>query len=179
MTMNHNAFVFEYERFESELRPILLDALEAQDVAAIRRWIATNRDALVDPYEGKKLPDGWEATMPDHRAQTYCDFALTKFYNPTHSVGLDEDWEALGELLEQSGSSEAIILGTPLGSEDGRLFDPGGCGSYFQTRDEVRANSSEVENLQARSPMLRSRLAPIAEMLQTAVKAQQGMYITF
>lgn len=74
MTMNHNAFVFDHAAFELELRPILLQALETGNVAAIAGWIEANRESLVDPYEGDELPEDWEALMEDPNVQTHGDF---------------------------------------------------------------------------------------------------------
>jgi hypothetical protein len=179
MTMNHSAFVLDHDSFDSELRPILFSALESGDVVALGGWIDANRDALVDPYEGNKLPQNWRALLPAPSVQVYGDFALTKFYNPTLSLGLDEDWEELGELLEQYGLDDAVIVGTPLGPDNDHLFDPGGCGSYFQTPTEVRANSSKVERLLVQTSTLNLQLGPVAAMLRAAMLAGQGLYITF
>jgi hypothetical protein len=94
-------------------------------------------------------------------------------------VGLEEDWEALEEALAEAGLSESILLGTPLGSEEEGQFDPGGCGSYFQTRKDVLANASRLARALARSPALAALLAPVSAILEAAVKAQRGLYVTF
>lgn len=179
MTMNHNAFVFDYEKFATELRPLLLDALKSDRIPALRRWIDANSKALVDPYEGKRLLENWQTQLPDRSVQTYGDVALTKFYKPTDSIGLDEDWEALQEALDASGLSDTILLGTPLGPEGGPLFDPGDSGTYFQTPDEVCENLVKIETTLEGSPELRARLEPVVAMLTAAKQAQQGLYVTF
>ena len=179
MTMNHNAFVFDHAAFEVELRPMLLEALETGSIATIAEWIDANRESLVDPYEGDELPEDWEALMEQPNVQTHGDFGLTKFYSPTSSIGLDDAWDTLGELLEQTGSRRAIILGTPLETAQGQQFDPGCSGSYFQTPADVKRSLSEVKAVQERNPALRARLEPIAGMLRSASEAGQGLYVTF
>jgi len=177
--MNHNAFVFDHAAFEFELRPILLQALETGDVGAIAGWIDANRESLVDPYEGDELPEDWAALMEEPNVQTHGDFGLTKFYSPTVSIGLDDAWDTLGDVLQQAGLKQSIILGTPLESTRGHQFDPGCSGSYFQTLAEVKRSLAEVEALQERTPALHARLAPIVNMLRAANEAGQGLYVTF
>jgi len=179
MAMNHSAFVFDYSEFEAELRPVLLEALATDDAAGLVRWIDANRSELVDPYEGDELPENWQTHLPDQRVQTYGDFALTKFYDPTDSIGLDEDWEELEELLKDSGLSDTTILGMPLGPEGGALFDPGACGAYFQTPGAVRDHLVKLEKLLARSPKLQGSLEPVVSMLTAAREVNQGLYVTF
>lgn len=178
MAMLHSAFVFDHVGFSAELRDTLVMSLTTESPEPVKAWINTNRGSLVDPYEGGSLPEDWETLVPDGSVQAYGDFALTKYYDPTDSIGLDEAWEKIGEFLEQLGLGEGVILGRPLESDGGVLFDPGGCGSYFQTPDDVRENLRKLTALGAQ-PEVAARLAPVATMLEAAVAGAKGLYVTF
>jgi hypothetical protein len=161
------------------LLPTLFRALETENVLLLLGWTRTNRSALVDPYEGKKLDVAWESTLTNKDVQEYGDFALTKYYDPVDSIGLDYDWQEIGEELEKAGRSESIILGTPVGPA-GRLFDPGGSGSYFQSAGVVRANLESLrEPLRNAAPQPAQQLSMVRDMLQVAATADRGLYITF
>jgi hypothetical protein len=179
MSMIHSAFAFDYDKFEKELLSILLEALSTQDTVALVSWIDGNHTHLVDPYEGNPLEEDWKSAWLNSGVQVLGDLALTKFYDPTFSVGLDEDWEDMEAALEKAKLSTSIILGTPIGSDETVPFDPGGCGSYFQSREEVLANSVAVASAQARSQAMKAKLEPVSVMLNAAVKAGRGLYATF
>ncbi len=178
MSMDHSAFLLDYQKFSRELRPILVKALQDQNALILMQWIANHRDQLVDPYEGEPLEPDWEQKLPGKTVHIYGDFALTKYYDPLDNIGLEYEWVEIGEYLEKVGSREAIILGTPLGSERDP-FDPGGMGSYFQTEATVRKNLAEVEQLMRANPSGLDKLQPVATMLRAAVTAERGLYVTF
>src|SRR5215468_5200920 len=157
MSMSHKAFVFDYEAFESQLRAILERALRTRDVGEIRAFIMANRAALRDPYEGEPLGADWEDLLERKDVDEYGDFALTRYYDPTRDIGLGDDWHEV---------PERMILGVPLVVE-GRAFDPGKQGSYFQPPALVQAH------LQA----LGADLEPVRKMLEAA--AGKGLYVTF
>jgi hypothetical protein len=144
VSMNHNAFVFDCASFEAELRPLLIETLATNESLRLVAWIEANRLSLVDPYEGKKLVPNWEMELSKPDVHLYGDIALTKYYDPTDSIGLDDSWQDVGETLKAHGLREEIILGTPVGMKD-RLFDPGGMGSYFQSQETVVANQRNLE----------------------------------
>jgi hypothetical protein len=130
------------------------------------------------PIRRQATGGNWERQLPSKTVHVYGDFALTKYYNPLDSIGLEYEWVEIGEYLEKIGSREAIILGTPLGPER-EPFDPGGIGSYFQSEATVRNNLTEVEQLLRRNRSGLEKLQPVATMLGAAAKAERGLYITF
>ncbi len=178
MTLAHRAFAFDYARFNDELRPVLLSALETTDTAALVTWIDAHLSQLVDPDEGEPLPKNWQKSLAVGDVHELGDFALTKYYDGDLDIGLDTDWQDLGELLEKSGSDPAIVLGTPLGPE-GAEFDPGRQGSYFQTPVEVMTALEQLRNLLEAQPALATELAPLQGMFQQAARHRCGLYVTF
>jgi hypothetical protein len=178
MSMEHSAFLFDYQKFSRELRPILVKALQDQNTLVLLQWIEKHREQLVDPYEGNPLEANWEQQLPSKTVHVYGDFALTKYYDPLDSIGLEYEWIEIGEYLDKVGSREAVILGTALGPER-EPFDPGGMGSYFQTEATVRSNLGEVEQLIRDNPTGLDKLQPVATMLRAAAKAERGLYVTF
>lgn len=178
MTMLHRAFAFDHSAFERELKPLLLRALESNDGAELASWIEAHKASLTDPYEGEPLTDSWRDALEHGDVQELGDVALTKFYDGDLDLGLDADWEDIGELLEQSGAPTTSLLGTPLGTDD-QPFDPGEQGSYFQTAAEVARGLSELKALIRAKPALAEELAPLLGMLQQAARHERGLYVTF
>ncbi len=178
MTLAHRAFAFDHTRFHDELRPVLLRALETTDTTALRAWIDAHLNLLVDPYEGEPLAKNWEKSLETGDVHELGDFALTKYYDGDLDIGLDVDWQDVGELLEKSGLAPALTLGTPLGPRDAP-FDPGRQGSYFQTPAEVAAAVASLQTLLQAQPALATELAPLQGMLQQAARHRCGLYVTF
>jgi hypothetical protein len=78
VSKEHKAFVFDYDRFSTELGSALWHALETGDAKKLKRFTRQNRDRLTDPYQGGPLQDGWVAPDDVHEAG---DVALTAFYD--------------------------------------------------------------------------------------------------
>jgi len=177
MNLPHKAFAFDYEAFHDQLRPLLLKALETHG-AELRGFIEANLNQLTDPYEGEPLVKGWQALLENDDVHELGDFALTKYYDSDLDIGLDIDWEDIGELLEKSGVSPTIVLGTALGPVEAP-FDPGRQGAYFQTAAEVSEALVLLQTLLQAQPTLASELAPLQGMLQQAARGRRGLYVTF
>lgn len=178
MPMAHRAFAFDHAAFQTELGPLLLRALATGEDSELRAFIDANLNVLVDPYEGEALTKNWQASLEAGDIQELADFALTKYYDGDLDIGLDVDWEAIGELLEKSGMSPAITLGSPLGAPEAQ-FDPGRQGAYFQTAIEVNAALSELQALLQANPSLTTELLPLQGMLQECARTRRGLYVTF
>jgi hypothetical protein len=178
MTLAHRAFAFDYVAFHEQLRPVLLRALAANDGAELRGFIDANLAQLTDPYEGEPLVKGWQGLLEKGDVHELGDFALTKYYDSDLDIGLDIDWESIGDLLEQSGVSPTIVLGTALGPLEAP-FDPGHEGAYFQTAAEVSEALIQLQTLLQAQPTLASELAPLQGMLQQAARGRRGLYVTF
>ena len=176
--MAHRAFAFDYAAFDAELRPVLLGALEAADGAAVLEWIEANLRDLVEPESGDPLPKNWQALLEDGDVHELGDFALTKYYDGDLDIGLDADWQKIGDLLEKSGLARAPVLGTPLGPP-GAAFDPGRQGSYFQSAADVSGALEPLQALLQAQPALATDLSPLQGMLQQAVRHGRGLYVTF
>lgn len=174
--MEHRAFVFDYQAFDEQLKPILERALTTGDTGELVDYIESNRAGLQDPYEGASLDGEWEEMVETKDAHQYGDFALTGFYDPRDELGLGEDWEHIQELLLQELGTDAPVLGNTVGPS-GRYFDPGKMGSYFQSAQQVKHNLEKVRELSAEKPELSSDLDELEEMLEAAVG--KGLYVTF
>lgn len=178
MSLAHRAFAFDYPAFAAELLPLLQRALETGKDAELGAFIDQNLNVLVDPYEGEPLAKNWQASLEAGDVQELGDFALTKYYDGDLDIGLDIDWEAIGELLQKSGLSPNMVLGTALGPPDA-LFDPGRQGAYFQTAAEVNAALAELQTLLQANPSLATELLPLQGMLQECARTRRGLYVTF
>jgi hypothetical protein len=175
--MEHKAFLFNYDSFQRELRPILEDALLTGDCGALVSFINANLGDLRDPYEGEPLGTDWESLIETQDAHQYGDFALTKYYDPTADIGLGAAWEIVQELIANDPTlTESPILGSTVGPKDDP-FDPGKMGSYFQSANQVRDHHRYLLN---RAKKERSdELSRAIQMLEEAAKAETGLYVTF
>jgi hypothetical protein len=174
VSMQHKAFLFDYEQFECELLSILETALKTQEIASLRSFITSNLDALSDPYEGDRLNDGWEALVETRDVHQYGDFAITKYYDPCSDIGLGDVWEGVQQFIAADlALSPSPILGRVIGTE-ASTFDPGKMGSYFQSGQEARRNYESLATLAGRPG-----LDDAIEMMKRAVESRQGLYVTF
>jgi len=165
MSMEHRAFVFDYGAFARELLPLLTIALQRNDVTRLLSFVETNRDELVDPYEGEPLTVDWRSMLEVEDAHQVGDFALTKYYDPLLDIGVGDDWLSLREPLRN------VLLGRTVGPPD-NPFDPGKMGSYFQSIDETKAAWALVKRL-SNVPDI------VSEFYRRALSEPKGLYITF
>src|SRR5262245_21828213 len=136
--MEHKAFLFAYEPFDAELRPLLEDDLRNHNYRKVRAFALANLDTPRDPYEGEPLRADWESLIETRDTHQYGDFALTKYYDPIADIGLGQSWEGLQELIEGE-VPRSPLLGSTIGPI-GEPFDPGKMGSYFQNPGDVTRN---------------------------------------
>lgn len=169
--MEHKAFIFDYDSFSRELKPILETALQSGNSDRLIEFIEANRAQLKDPYEGEPLDENWMDAIASQDPHQFGDFALTKYYDPANDTGLGADWQRVQDILPQD-LTESPILGTPLGP----IFDPGKMGSYFQANDQVSRN---IEYLKALSNSKDEAVVSAAQMLEAARNARKGLYVTF
>jgi hypothetical protein len=173
--IEHKAFIFDYERFERELLPVLRYALATNDCSALISYIRQNIDSLTDPYQGKPLTDDWEGMIETEDAHQYGDFALTKYYNPTDDIGLGSAWQTIQDFIPADRSSSPI-LGTIIGSIDDP-FDPGKIGAYFQSKGQVAENLEFLQQLAQQHSL--EELDKAVELFQRASQLHKGLYVTF
>ena len=174
MSMTHKAFVFDYARFDADLRPILVRALETGDCTELKEFIRRHLSELTDPYEGEPLTESWESMLEYRDAHQYGDFALTRYYDPSADIGLGADWQSVEELLEKHGITNATILGQALGPAN-NPFDPGKMGSYFQSASMVKASLEKLDALPAKQAIIDEARS----MLVKASDQNKGLYVTF
>jgi hypothetical protein len=170
MSMSHKAYAFDWRGFELDLRPLLEDALVADNTGLLETFIDDHREVLTDPYEGEPLSDDWRAALENRDVHEYGDYALTRFYNPADDCGIAEEWMRISERLSRPAAN--ALLGCPVGPPN-RLFDPGRQGSYFQTPAQV------PESLAILNPLGVPELAPFAGLLERCAAEGCGVYVTF
>lgn len=179
MSMDHKAFVFDTAGFEQHLRPLLETALASGNLSGLHTFILENFASLTDPNEGTPLMDDWDAVLGSTDAQQLGDVALTRFYDPLQNLGLGPHWAALHDLLALRWPELApAVLGSVIGPPE-NLFDPGKMGSYFQSASDAHAALERLTTLVRQQPTLQAELAELRGMLERAVDAHQGLYITF
>ena len=178
MSMEHKAFVFEYEAFELEVKEILETALVLNDVEGLEKFIILNIDYLTDPYEGDLLPENWVEMLEYNDPHEYGDFALTKFYNPTEDIGLGYEWFEVEELISSQSREIISILGDKIGKED-NYFDPEKMGSYFQSLNTILDNKNKIDVFMKSQPEQTDLLNLVSCMFNSAISSKKGLYITF
>jgi hypothetical protein len=166
MSLDHNAFEFDWVEFSSDLLPVLEAAIRADSGAALTEFIRRNLDTCRNPYDGRSLDDSWEESLEAGDLQELADFALTKFYDPGNSQGLGFEWMDVSARLP--APCRQALLGTALAG-----FDPGRQGSFFQTPAEV---VQSIERLAGQSD---PALASFKMLLVSARRNQRGIYTTF
>ena len=165
--MEHLAFEFDWNLFEQELAPILVEAVADDTPAPLIAFISQQRNQLTDPYGGDPLPPNWQSLLEVGGVQELGDFALTKYYDVSTPFGLEYEWLQLQDLLSQVEID--ALLGRPLGRA-GNLFDPGGYGSYFQTAAEV------VQNMEILTHCAHEAIRAYRRQL---AQVSKGLYVTF
>jgi hypothetical protein len=182
MSMEHKAFLFEYEDFALELKPILEIALDLNENKDLEKYINDNLYFLKDPDEGKPLSKNWQKIFDLKDIHDYGDFALTKFYDPNDDIGLGyvgHDWVEIEEtILSLDINTPILILGEPIGKE-GNYFDPGKMGSYFQSLDVAIESKNVIDILIKGNSIDRKYLNPVISILDLAIASNKGLYITF
>jgi hypothetical protein len=169
MSMSHKAYAFDWRGFELDLLPLLEDALHADNTAQLERFIDDHREALTDPYEGEPLSDDWRAALENRDVHEYGDYALTRFYDPSEDCGIGEAWVRISERLSRPAAN--ALLGCSVGTPKS-VFDPGRCGSYFQTPAQV------PESLAILKPLGLPELGPFLALLERCAAEKCGVYVT-
>jgi hypothetical protein len=170
MSFSHKAFAFSWQPFVEELAPLLTQALALVDTPALEAFIARHINACTSPYDGEPLSVQWRELLEVGTVQELADFALTKYYKPTQDFGLGEDWaEIEATLLE---AQRAALLGTTVGAE-GKLFDPGLQGSYFQSPKTVQQSVALLSQVQHAGVM------EFSQHLRQLATSGKGLYVTF
>ncbi len=179
MTMEHKAYVFDYQAFEVQLGASLYEALLANNVTALADFITRNVGVLKDPLEGQPLTASWEELLEQRDVQEYGDIALTKFYDPGNNIGLRYNWQKAQDALSKYLKGRlSPVLGSPLGPPN-NYFDPGRMGTYFQSPKQVETNLSLLESVAQQELNVLTTVDAVRRMLKLAVDVDRGLYVTF
>ncbi|MGL5806515.1 MAG: hypothetical protein ACRC2R_05385 [Xenococcaceae cyanobacterium] len=179
MSIDHKAYVFNYDRFQIELKDIIEEALASGNPNELITFIKNNLSYLKDPCEGKPLDGFWQDAIGILEVDNYGDFALTKFYQPQNCIGLGDKWSEIDDLLcFEFGELSLITLGKLLGTKE-NYFDPGKMGSYFQSPQQVQTNLIRLEDTLEQRPELLQHLVSVVNMLKEASNLGKGLYVTF
>lgn len=187
MSMEHKAFIFDYDSFIKELAGILEDALLNSEPRNLITFIENNLQNLKHPDEGEPLDSSWreilETELITQNITTdishYGDFAITKYYNPGNNIGIGYDWARLDdELVTELNVNISPLLGIEFGPEN-NYFDPGKMGSYFQSSDLVKRNLDLLNSLPLNMQENLPTIPILKKMLSDALALKQGLYITF
>lgn len=170
MSMDHKAFAFDWDAFESELLPVLTQALETSDTAALKAFIDEHRESLVDPVSEDLLAEDWQDTLVSGDVQELADLALTKYYEPTEDCGLGEWWDEINKSLAPAAG--AALLGTPL-KGGAQVFDPGRMGAYFQSPTQTGASAKALGSVSMPD------VEEYRDFLKGCAEDGMGVYVTF
>lgn len=177
MSIDHKAFLFDYDEFDGELREILEESLATGKSSLLVSFVEANLAQLKDPNEGEMLDSDWQSSLEFHDAHEYGDFALTKYYDPKKDIGLGHAWEEAQEYLERVTGSGMHVLGETIGPRE-NLFDPGKQGAYFQSCNEAEENLARISSWSSRKEAPQE-LRDWQGVLERAVLERKGLYITF
>src|SRR5262249_4326669 len=150
----------------------------------LTQFIDRNIAFLKDPDEGDPIDSQWRDSLFDNEVQLLNDahqignIALTKFYNPDRNIGLHYDWVHQSIRFDELFDYDYYTLGNKFGPV-GNRFDPGKLGSFFQAPEEVHERLLSLRGFLAKNPDLSNDLLGVENLLEEAVKAKQGLYITF
>ncbi len=179
MTMEHKAFIFDYDAFVKELAEILENAIAKNESNQLIAFIENNLLYLKHPDEGKYLDSSWKEFLEVGDVNEYGDFAITKYYNPDDDIGMSYDWMQLDDLLLQELNVDiSPLLGTIFASSE-NYFNPGKQGSYFQSPEKVKQNVELLNSLSNEKLHNLPDLATLKKMLLDALVSKKGLYITF
>lgn len=150
MSMEHKAYIFDTEDFESNLKELLLDAGLSDNVEAIKAFIEENADSITSPYTFEPIDEDWEEELEANDVQEYADFAMTAYYEPEEDIGLSYTWNAVMEGLKATGfeDAEVCVLGNPV-EKDGFSVDPGRCGLGLISAENVQKLYQKLSNIKA------------------------------
>ena len=141
MSIDHKAYLFQYDKFQEELADALYRSLQTGIVRPLREFIDRHCGSLTDLATAKRLGEDWEQKYGrDADVQGYADLTLTRYYDLTASLGLGYGFDALTAYLRSvpflARHAECLIGGTLFGPK-GKRLDPGRMGTGFLSPAEV------------------------------------------
>lgn len=167
--MEHKAYKFEINGFNSDLKPILLNALSSGDIERLKEFVNKNIIHCSFPWSAEPLPINWEQELEFGDVHEIGDLAITKYYNPDELQGLSYEYI---DLTDRYDEIDKLLLGSPLGIGENN-FDPGKMGSYFLSQKEALRTANELKAYKEQV------LLSYSEFLLKCVEVDFGVYITF
>jgi hypothetical protein len=156
MSIDHKAWLFDYNAFEQEFASILFRALESGDTGPVKAFISQHHAALTNQWTEAPFGPLWEEELRRHPGkeleaydvQDYADIALTRYYDCTDARGLAHGWDALVAYMRSIPDltlfAEALVCGYTFGPERWP-FDPGRMGTGFVPPDQVEVLHGVLE----------------------------------
>jgi len=145
MSIEHKAWLLNYELFSDELADILFHALDFGETQILEGFIDQYHGSMTDLWTWKPLRQDWQEVLRKRLGTldvlSLGDIALTRYYDPTDDVGLSYGFDALGKYLNSVADlrhiADALIGGYWFGPK-GKRFDPGGMGTGFVSLEQAR-----------------------------------------
>jgi hypothetical protein len=141
MSIDHKAYLFQYDAFQEELADLLHRALQTGEVGRLHEFLNRHRTSLTDQATQEPLAEDWEeeyGQQPD--VQQYADLALTRYYEVSDNLGLSHGFDALGVYLGTvsplARHADQLICGKLFGPK-GRRLDPGRMGTGLVSSSEA------------------------------------------
>ena len=163
--MEHKAFLFKDQEFNSELKSIILEAGISNNPEPIRMFIEKNIEKICSPYTGESIDADWEDELENGGIQELIDFALTCFYSPEDDCGLSYSWDLLLEKLKHVSvrfEAEYYVLGIQI-AQDGFTLDPGGMGMGFIKAEDIPEMYKDL--MECRGAFINAELPPDNDLL--------------
>lgn len=191
--MEHKAFIFDSEKFHSEIEPIMKASISNTDVA--HRYINEHLDEFQSPYTGEELGEDWEQMFDELTLQVYFDILLTSCYDVEDDRGLGIMWDAVNEVIKELDvfeQGELPVTGWEV-DIDGVVVDPGmeglgiiECDEVAEILDILNENRDDAEN--ARPEDLIYEAEPeewmeayddLCSLYEDALSQKKGLLLTF
>jgi hypothetical protein len=176
--MTYHAFLFDYDGFACELKPLVEECLRSGTTPPLEAFIERNRCALRSVMTGEPLAENWRAEIEGGGPTDYAELALTKYYDEEADNLVMGKWRRFVEAFNQVGGREEIALGEVIGPPE-CIFDPTSQGSFFQSRNEVERHLEIINGWLELEESLPEELMELRDMFQTARDAGRGLYVKF
>jgi hypothetical protein len=176
--MTYHGFLFDYNAFERELKPLLEKALKSGKTAALEKFIDKHHASLTSVMTGEKLTASWREEFEEATATEYGEVALSKYFDEEEDNLVMGKWHRFVAAFEKVGGEEGIALGETIGPAD-KPFDPTSQGCYFQSPKQVEENLKALGLWHEVEGPLPKELKELREMFQTIHKEGKGLYVKF
>ena len=146
MSMIHKAYCFDTKAFDNDLREIITKCVDGNNLSELRSFICDNVEFLSSPYSFDALDEDWQDELENGEIQELSDFALTRYYDVSDDIGLEESWNSLLESLKaikMLNDYSYYVIGEEFSVGDFCL-DPGGMGLGFVDVNEITNIKEEL-----------------------------------